>query len=408
MQQGALLRKHSIDVAVLCCLLCVSFFAASSLYPSNYLEMDGSWYAYTDVYADTYGVGVNVLTVILPASYGYYDQARVDTTFIVPNGTQWPLNGTGFPYAIAEMHHSNLLGIWQATSEHYLSQGSNWIHVGTTSDTLELVSINYFYSNPSTIPPSGASTLYWSTNGASSISINGTSVPATGSMVVNPTSSTIYTLNVSNSLSSAQAKTGVRTTNEPLNANYYKYSVRHEKGISPFFPYTQVAQESVNSANGNLHFKIPLLSRPGRNGMGIDLALAYNSKIWDFFVQGSTLYATLPEYDSWVGLGWTLTMGRMIDDSANGYYYFTSSDGSNHTFKNYGNAWRSTDSTYMVYDPATRKLTLNGGASLQFDYQDTIRAYMRYATKIQDANGNYLQFPAEFKRAIELYPLLEH
>jgi hypothetical protein len=38
----------------------------------------------------------------------------------------------------------------------------------------------------------------------------------------------------------------------------------------------QVGQESVNSANGNLHFTVPLLSRPGRNGMGIDLKLSYN------------------------------------------------------------------------------------------------------------------------------------
>src|SRR6266542_3220218 len=83
--------------------------------------------------------------------------------------------------------------------------------------------------------------------------------------------------------------------------NFYKYSVRHEKGAPPFFPMTKVESESVNSANGNLFFTIPLLSRAGRNGLGVNLALAYNSKIWDHYVSGGTLYATLAERDSWAG-----------------------------------------------------------------------------------------------------------
>jgi hypothetical protein len=56
--------------------------------------------------------------------------------------------------------------------------------------------------------------------------------------------------------------------------NLYKYSVRHEKGAPPFFPTTKVENELVNLANGNIHFTIPLLSRPGRNGLGVNLALS--------------------------------------------------------------------------------------------------------------------------------------
>src|SRR5512147_457696 len=54
---------------------------------------------------------------------------------------------------------------------------------------------------------------------------------------------------------------------------YYRYSVRHEKGASAFYPFTSLGRESVNSANGNLFFAIPLVSRPGRNGLRIDLKL---------------------------------------------------------------------------------------------------------------------------------------
>ena len=64
-----------------------------------------------------------------------------------------------------------------------------------------------------------------------------------------------------------------------VTGRHYRYSVRHEKGASPFFPFTPVENETVNSANGNLFFSIPLLGRPGRNGLGLDLMLAYNSKI---------------------------------------------------------------------------------------------------------------------------------
>jgi len=145
---------------------------------------------------------------------------------------------------------------------------------------------------------------------------------------------------------------------------FYRYSVRHEKGATAFYPYTNLGQEAVNSANGNLFFTIPLVSRPGRNGLGIDLKLAYNSKLWDFYYEGGTRYATLAERDSWVGPGWTLLVTRVIDDSANGHYYVTFSDGSHHDFTYYGGAWRSMDSSYMVYDPATNRLTLKGGGSI--------------------------------------------
>ena len=132
-----------------------------------------------------------------------------------------------------------------------------------------------------------------------------------------------------------------------VTGRHYQYSVRHEKGVSPFFPYQAVENETVNSANGNLCFVIPLLSRPGRNGLGVDLKLAYNSKIWELTVVNGTGQATIAERDSWVGLGWTLRVARMIDDSANGHIYVTMSDGSNHDLLYSWGAWRSLDSTYM-------------------------------------------------------------
>jgi len=396
MERGALLRKHGIDGAVLCLILCISFFAAGSSYSDEAGE-DPIWYAYSDIYYyDLYDPDIyaTAQTMILPEGYAYYQAAHIDSTLtkngIVQASTSPCQNEGGVTWGLPKS-----AGIWALSTDYYLSgpyPDCPGTYVGSTYDESDQtqVLIDYFYASPLGIPPSGGSTtLYWSTINGTSFNINGTPVSGTGSLVVNLTSSTIYTLTASNAWTSTQYNILVRV-NEPLNPNFYRYSVHHEKGLAPFFPYAQVEQESVNLANGNLFFTVPLLSRPGRNGLGIDLKLAYNSKVWDFYVQGQNLYATLPEYDSWVGLGWTLTMGRIIDDSANGYYYMTSADGANHTLKYYGGAWRSVDSTYMVYDPVAHRLTLKGGVTLQFDCQDISRPYMRYATKVSDANGNYL------------------
>ena len=265
------------------------------------------------------------------------------------------------------------------------------IGYGTRADLdLRFPIINYFYANTYHITPPGSVTLFYGTSVGTSLNINGTPVsPGNGSLVVSPTVTTTYTLTVTNAGATAQASVTVWVA-PPPNPLFHKYSVRHEKGTSSTFPMLPLQGESVNSANGNMLFQVPLLSRPGRNGLGVNLSLAYNSKIWDFFVQSSTLYATLAEPDSWVGVGWTLLIGRIMDDSANGHYYLTLSDGSNHDFTYYGSAWRSNDSAYMIYDPATHRLTLKGGMIMKFDHVDEARSYARYATRVQDTNGNYI------------------
>lgn len=391
MEPGALIRKHSVDTIILCLFICISFFMGNTSYPVSQSGPDNIWFA--SLIATDYSdhIGVMALTS-LSASHPEYNRVYTTMGVSLPNGGS---EGGSSPCAAAPQSIyrslSRAIGTYSASSSHYYGYDSCSNKAADLAESLTTtgsISIYYFYANPQAAPVSGTSTLYWSTFGGS-VTINGTAVSTAGSMQVNPSSTTTYTLVVTNP-SNSQSTTTVVRKNEPLNANYYKYSVRHEKGVSAFYPYMPVEQESVNSANGNLHFTVPLLSRPGRNGLGINLALAYNSKIWDFYNQGTTLYATIPEYDSWVGLGWTLTMGRIIDDSAHGYYYVTTSDGSNHTLQYYGGAWRSVDSTYMIYDPAIYKLTLKGGFNITFASQDAARPYIRYATKHQDTNGNYL------------------
>jgi RHS repeat-associated protein len=372
----------------LCAVICIMSLGLNSSSQDTISDPDPDpkWWASTFILNAVFSY-----TVITASGMAYYNSQQTSGTETGPFGTSTQSTGCASP---ANNYiwwlFPDYPGAYQYGADHYVGYNGCG-YVGSTGYYIDAtqVAINYFYSNPASVSPGGSATLRWSTSLATAVSINGTSVPASGSMVVNPSISTTYTITASNPYTSAQASTTV-TVAIPLNANFYKYSVRHEKGARPFFPYMPVEQETVNSANGNLHFSVPLLSRPGRNGLGVNLSIAYNSKVWDFYVQGGTLYATLPEYDSWLGPGWTLTMGRMIDDSANGYYYFSSSDGANHTLMNYGGAWRSTDSTYMVYDPGAKKLTLKNGVNLRFNYQDPLRPYLWYATRIQDTSGNYL------------------
>ncbi len=44
----------------------------------------------------------------------------------------------------------------------------------------------------------------------------------------------------------------------------------------------------------------------------------------------------------------------------------------------------------MVYDPANLKLVLKGGATYFFNYADPLDPTIRYATRVRDTNGNYL------------------
>jgi RHS repeat-associated protein len=356
-------------------------------------------------YQDTYDFGSSLQLLWSSVVYAQswtnmpgdaeYDSAAVSAALTPPVGNPINLNSgcwSGGGYTGVDRYQSMAFGTWSLQATHYLGwDGDCSFAAGTTSATLNISgpSINYFYSSPSHYALPGSTTLYWSTSNASSATINGTAVSVSGSMVVSPSTTTTYTLIAYNSGYSAQASTTVGI-DMPLSMNGHRYSVRHEKGTPPFFPYTKADNETVNVANGNLFFTVPLVSRPGRAGLGIDLKLAYNSKIWDFYTYNATIYATLVEDSSWVGTGWTLLVGRVIDDSANGRYYITLSDGSNHELTYYGGAWRSMDSTYMIYDPVAHKLTLKGGTNLSFGYQDTIHTNIRYATRVQDANGNYL------------------
>jgi len=361
----------------------------SPILAEEYVYETDSFYVSSQIWATSNMVYANSTTVLYESWYPPDTVAGVRACLYRYHGGWFPWSeDSGIMQASVSVSAPKVPDIWAVYAYH--GDGSECLSVDWVELDLGEPVINYFYANPTRVTPPGTATIYYSIDNYLTANINGTPLTqSTGTITVTPTATTTYTLTMTTHTTTRQVAVTV-WIDPPLNPLFYRYSVHHEKGGSGYFPILPLQGPSVNSANGNMLFQIPLLSRPGRNGLGVSLALAYNSNIWDFYLQSGTLYATLPDPDSWVGPGWTLLVGRVIDDSSNGHYYVTLSDGSNHDLVYYGGAWRSVDSSYMIYDPTAHKLTLKGGTNITFGHIDQLRPYARYATRVKDTNGNYV------------------
>lgn len=110
-----------------------------------------------------------------------------------------------------------------------------------------------------------------------------------------------------------------------------------EKGFRPEKMYSFGSLDHVNTLNGNLVVSIPVgMSYPLDGGLTYGLSLTYNSKVWDFEdLNGYQL--GLPGRRANAGMGWLLTMGRLVDpnDPSNpldGGWVYEAPDGADHPF----------------------------------------------------------------------------
>jgi YD repeat-containing protein len=91
-----------------------------------------------------------------------------------------------------------------------------------------------------------------------------------------------------------------------------------EQGVAPNKLYQFGNLDTVNLFNGNLMIHLPIgASYPVGPGFGYQLMLSYNSKVWDFDVDGAstpehTYHDAYPDRRSNAGLGWTLSLGQFL------------------------------------------------------------------------------------------------
>ena len=115
-----------------------------------------------------------------------------------------------------------------------------------------------------------------------------------------------------------------------------------ERGFHPEKVYDFGGIDNINLMNGNLILKVPIGSPyPVGGGLSYGLSLVYNSKAWDFqetFFQGLPYSQAVPDRLSNAGMGWSLSLGRLLDPNrpVNGYqavrWTYVGPDGAEHAF----------------------------------------------------------------------------
>ncbi len=144
----------------------------------------------------------------------------------------------------------------------------------------------------------------------------------------------------------------------------------------------------ANLFSQNVSYSVPLLSFLGRAGLNVNLALAYNSKVW--VKSGSTIYFNGD--NGWPAVGWVVPFGR-IDGVYSGpdgsnHYYLVAADGSVHDlrFNATSGLYETTDSTFMDFNDSTGLLRMKDGTQITYS---AIGGYV-LPIQIKDRNGNYI------------------
>ncbi len=172
-------------------------------------------------------------------------------------------------------------------------------------------------------------------------------------------------------------------------ASYAQESATAEKGFAASKVYQFGDIDHVNVFSGNVIISLPIgLEYPLAGGMTYHLTLTNNSKVWDAkrVVEG---ILTTPSARSNAGLGWILSMGRLIPstdpNNETNDWIFESPDGNDHQFVStalYGNGGCSADCTWYTRDGSFLRLKQLSDTLRTVESPDgTIREFTKSATE---------------------------
>lgn len=160
--------------------------------------------------------------------------------------------------------------------------------------------------------------------------------------------------------------------------------------------------DSVNPFNGNLVIRLPIgQSYPVNAGLSYQLALTYNSQVWEHESDdGGTI--AIPARGANVGLGWSLHLGRLnppqLDTAGTTPDYnrntYLAPDGSLHTFyptlhegeSEVSGVEYTRDGSYLRLKTASRQIELPDGTIHTFSSLTN-----GYLTRTEDRFGNFIQ-----------------
>lgn len=139
----------------------------------------------------------------------------------------------------------------------------------------------------------------------------------------------------------------------------------------------------------NYQFTAPVLSQGGR-GVGVSLALSYNSRLWS--IDGNK--ATFNYSKGWPAAGWSLGYGRIIENyDGLGNYLLIEPDGTRRPLEGFNDPidgvwrYRTTDGTFIKYSPSNKNLRYPDGTLIKYEKGDATNNRL-LPTSIIDTNGN--------------------
>lgn len=171
-------------------------------------------------------------------------------------------------------------------------------------------------------------------------------------------------------------------------------------GLNPYRePLGATDFEHIDPYTGGLTLNFVDMSLPGNNGLDLVLQRFYNSKDacrdWTELCEPSCNINCNSIADSWVGVGWSLHMGKLMIPISSGNPFIEMPDGSMHgAYHASGSEYITREYWKLVFDNSisTWTLTLTDGRKMYFGNIDSTSGnsqyYEYYATKIEDTAGN--------------------
>lgn len=176
----------------------------------------------------------------------------------------------------------------------------------------------------------------------------------------------------------------------------------NKRGFEAGKVYNFFGIDSVSPFSGNLNVAIPIgQSYSVRPGFSYQFFLANNSRAWDYEMvpldSGSEVRHSTPERYSNAGLGWLLSLGRVLPPNSSNGWTYASPDGATHEFFGGSDAGvlYTMDNTYMRMKLTPRNATAPSAVTrIEVETADGLKHAFTGAgelLEIRDGYGNWLQ-----------------
>jgi YD repeat-containing protein len=164
--------------------------------------------------------------------------------------------------------------------------------------------------------------------------------------------------------------------------------------------FSMVPYENIDTFTGGVTLSFIDARLPGNGGLDLVIQRTFNSKKVCKTWGQNGVCGTLGE-NSWMGLGWTLHFGRLIDAYGTNPV-IEMPDGSQHrTFRYKNDTSKLITRDYWIFDPQAKTVTFTDGRKIYFDHQGPYIGSLvtLYATKITDAFGNQIDIVYKYPNA---------